>query len=185
MEDQPMNARSLLLAMALAGTARGAFALDCYTEIDPIYYQTDVRSLIHAVTRADVERIRGELVAYIWKAPSLPEALPEVTADVGNPFQDLTDPPNVRRVDLLTVSMDDFVSHMYLFLPERSRRQLMIVHQGHGNDLASTISPTPSASSWSAGTPSSSCTCRSSVQTRGHSVTASCTIRCSASRHRR
>jgi hypothetical protein len=133
-----MNARGLLLAIALAGAARGALALDCYTEIDPIYYQTDVRSLIHAVTRADVERIRAELVAYIWKAPSLPETLPEVETDVGNPFPDLIDPPNVRRVDRLTVSMDDFVSRMYLFLPERGRRQLMIVHQGHGNDLAST-----------------------------------------------
>lgn len=135
--------RTIRLMMALAtvafvvGTAAPAGAVDCYTEIDPIFLQTDVRSLIHAVTPADVARIRGELIAYIWKAPALPDALPEVQTGVPNPFADLPDPPNVKRIDQLTVSMDGFVSRMFLFLPKHGRRRLVIFHQGHADDLAS------------------------------------------------
>jgi pimeloyl-ACP methyl ester carboxylesterase len=135
------RSRGVAAALAFAlgtGSVTFAYAVDCYTEIDPIFYQTDVRSLIHAVTPADAERIRGELIAYIWKAPALPEALPEVQTNVANPFADLPNPPNVARIDQLTVSMDGFVSRMFLFVPAHGRRKLVIFQQGHANDLAST-----------------------------------------------
>jgi hypothetical protein len=129
-------AATLALAFAL-GAAASARATDCYTEIDPVFWETDVRSLIHAVTPADIERIRGELITYIWKAPALPDALPDVQTDVANPFADLPDPLNLKRIDELTVSMDGFTSRMFLFLPARGVRRLMIFQQGHANDLAS------------------------------------------------
>jgi hypothetical protein len=133
------RAAAAVLAFALGtGTVTSAHAADCYTEIDPIFYQTDVRALIRAVTPADADRIRGELIAYIWKAPVLPDALPEVQTNVTNPFTDLPDPPNVARIDQLTVSMDGFVSRMFLFVPAHGRRKLVIFQQGHANDLAST-----------------------------------------------
>ena len=78
------------------------------------------------------------MIAYIWKAPALPEDLPEVQTGVANPFPDLPDPPNLTRIDQLTVSMDGFESRMFLFLPAHARRRLVIFQQGHADDLAST-----------------------------------------------
>jgi hypothetical protein len=122
----------VLLAAALAaGPAR---ALDCHTEIDPVYLETDVPGLIHAWTPEDVERIRADLVAYIWKSAALPADLPAVTTDVADPLFDAT-PPNVARIDELTVSMEAFVSRMYLYVPAHPRRRLMIFHQGHSDGV--------------------------------------------------
>ena len=42
----------------------------------------------------------------------------------------------MSRIDQLTVTMNDFVSRMYLFLPYHPRRRLMILHQGHTFDVA-------------------------------------------------
>jgi pimeloyl-ACP methyl ester carboxylesterase len=138
--ERPGRVRALFIACAvvLGGATRPALGLDCYTEIDPIYLQTDVHSLIRAVSPGDVERIRGALIAYIWKAPALPQTLPEVALGVANPFPDLPTPPNVTRIDQLSVPMDGFVSRMFLFIPRHPRHQLVIFHQGHGDDLAST-----------------------------------------------
>ena len=130
----PVSALAVAIVIAAsAGPARGDPG--CYEEIDPVYYQTDVRALIRAVTRADVERIRGELIAYIWGASSLPAGLPEVESNVPNPFADVALSPDVL-VDRLTVTMGDYVSRMHLFVPARSRRRLVILHQGHANGLA-------------------------------------------------
>jgi len=126
------------LVVLLAVRASSAFGLDCYTEIDPLYLQTDVRSLVSAVDPAQAESIRTELIEYIWKSPQLPRTLPVVEYNVANPFSDLPDPPNLARIDRLTVSMDGFVSRMYLFVPVRARHRLVIFQQGHAHDLAST-----------------------------------------------
>ena len=123
------------LAILLAVAAQPTPGPDCYTKIAPVYYETDVRSLIRAVTPADVERIRGELITYIWKSSLLPGDLPEVHADVANPFPDFSPPPNVVRIDRLTVSMDGFVSNMYLFVPKDARQRLIIFHNGHSDSV--------------------------------------------------
>jgi len=60
-----------------------------------------------------------------------------VQTGVANPFPDLADPPNLERIDELTVSMDGFTSRMFLFVPVHARRRLMIFQQGHFLDLAS------------------------------------------------
>jgi len=134
-----MNRRILTIALLLACVTSGVFALDCFTEIDPVFLQTDVRSTIRAVTPADVAHIRQELIELIWKAPALPGTLPEVETNVANPFPELeTDPPAWRTVDELRVSMDGFVSHMYLYTPPRPKPRLMIFHQGHADTLDST-----------------------------------------------
>jgi hypothetical protein len=129
------RALAIVLWVAMADFAAPAEEIDCYTQVPPAYRETDVRSLIRAVTPADVERIRRELMDYIWKTPALPAHLPEVEQNADNPFPDLPDPPNVIRIDQLTVSIDGFVSRMYLFLPQRRKRQLVIYHHGHSIEL--------------------------------------------------
>ena len=120
-----------VLALVLAAVSESAFGYDCYEEINPLYLETDVPSLIDAVSKADVERIRGELISYIWKAPALPQSQPVVVTDVADPFP-LTNLPAGTRIDELSVTLEDFVSRMYLYTPPRARRRLMIVHLGHG-----------------------------------------------------
>ena len=125
-----------VLTLVLAAAVPPAFGIDCDREIDPINWETDVRSLIHAVTPADVERIRGELIEYIWKAPMLPTALPEVETGVANPFPELAQLTDLKRIDRLTVAVDGFVSRMFLFIPTDARRRLVIFHQGHTDSVA-------------------------------------------------
>jgi dienelactone hydrolase len=55
---------------------------------------------------------------------------------VANPFSTLSRLPNLRRIDRLTVTMDDYVTRMHLYVPETAKRRLMIVHQGHNHQLA-------------------------------------------------
>jgi hypothetical protein len=117
--------------LAVASLARAAVAHDCHEDIHPVYLQTDVPSLINAVDEAQIERIRAQLIAYIWKAPGLPQALPVVVEDVANPFTAVTAVPPGTRVDELSVTLEDFVSRMYLYTPRHARRRLTIVHQGH------------------------------------------------------
>ena len=123
------------LPLALVMAAARVGAVDCYTEVDPVYLDTDVPSLVKATTPAQIERIRTELIEYIWKAPALPEDLPSVATNVTNPFADLPTPPGVARIDELTVPMDDLVARMYLFVPEHASRRLVIFHQGHADVL--------------------------------------------------
>jgi hypothetical protein len=136
-----MCRRSRILAVVLfvwAPTAGVALAIDCYTEIAPVYSNTDVRSLIHVHTPADVERVRRELTAYIWKAPALPSDLPEVQKAVRKPFLGWGGARTIARADQLTVSIDGFVSRMYLLFPARTNgsHSLMIYHHGHSPFLA-------------------------------------------------
>src|SRR5262249_37231386 len=120
----------VLVSLLAAGRAYG---LDCFRDIDPVYSAVDVPSLIHARTPDDVERIRGELIEYVWKGPTLPQDVPDVETNVENPFPELSDLPNLSRIDRLPAPLVAFVSNMYLFQPTRNGRRLMIVHQGHGN----------------------------------------------------
>ena len=78
-------------------------------------------------------RIRSDLIAYIWKRPTLPRDLPDVETDVPNPFADVLEMSAVHRIDRLTVRLDDFVSQMYLFVPAHPRRALTIFHAGHSH----------------------------------------------------
>lgn len=122
----------LLLTVAVWPAA----AVDCYREIDPVYLQTDARSTMKAVDPASVARIRSELIQYIWKSPTLPTDLPTVIPNVPNPFWDLGRTRLPIRFHELTFPMDElFVSHAYLLVPERAKRELVIFHHGHSHDL--------------------------------------------------
>jgi hypothetical protein len=70
-------ARASSILILLLACIPAAFAVDCYEEIDPYYWQFDVPSMIQVRTPADVARVRGEVIDYIWGPAGWPgEKLP-------------------------------------------------------------------------------------------------------------
>jgi alpha-beta hydrolase superfamily lysophospholipase len=93
-------------------------------------------ALLTLRTPADVERRRRELIRLIWGKDALPSRGPDsVEAGAGDPrFADL---PGVARAERLRVRMDFGIDSTIVHLvPERPNGTLVLVHGGHGDDLA-------------------------------------------------
>ena len=60
---------TLLVVMPINSQVK---AVDCYTEIDPYYLNIDVESLIHIESSADVERVRSDIISFLWKQTGWP-----------------------------------------------------------------------------------------------------------------
>ena len=75
---------SLVAVVVIVFCSANIFAIDCQEEIHPSYLKTDVPSLIHIKTEDDIERVRQNVINYLWKADGFPaNKMPvKVTADV-------------------------------------------------------------------------------------------------------
>ena len=65
----------IILVLFKLSTVRSS-AVDCYTQIDPHYWTIDVPSQIHITTGADAERIRSNIIRYLWPEAGWPAHLP-------------------------------------------------------------------------------------------------------------
>ena len=105
-------------------------------EIDPLFLETDVDSLILIDNAADVASKRTQLIEYIWGADGLPPTqLPDnVEQDISDVrYQDLD---NLKQIDKITIMMEWQINSIaYHFIPVRSNQKLVIYHQGHYGDF--------------------------------------------------
>lgn len=119
-----------LLFVAMSGNALAA-ALDgiCPTQV------LDDR-VIHIHTPADIERVRTNLVDYIWAQDTLPADFDEVTVtpNVASPFDcDV----NLAQVDQINLAMGPAQNGTTIngwawhFTPVKRNNRLVIVHDGH------------------------------------------------------
>src|SRR5678816_4726256 len=85
-------------------------------------------------TRKEIQEKRRALERYIWGEAGFPkELVPHVVKDVATPVKELT---NLKRVDEFRIALAEGVEGLaYHFVPERSNRQLVIVHHGHACTL--------------------------------------------------
>lgn len=118
----------------------GNFAF--FNEINESYAAEDVAALIGVRTPADAERLRADLIQFVWKGAGLPNRLPaRVEKNVGNPIagsEEVFYPtlPNLRGIDRLTVTMEHGLqSFVYYFHPVASNQRLAVWQQGHFDDL--------------------------------------------------
>ncbi|MBW2528810.1 MAG: hypothetical protein JRI23_31835, partial [Deltaproteobacteria bacterium] len=91
---------------------------------------------IYATTDDDAERMRRDLVRFVWGSAGYPTGLAAaVTTDVSSPSTGFT---GFDRIDELQISMDlGFQSFAYLFHPPpgSANDRLVVYHQGHSGSL--------------------------------------------------
>ena len=123
-------------------------AVDCYTQIDPYYWAIDVPSQIHITTDADAERIRNDIIRYLWPEAGWPAHLPinvtRLSKDSSDNWNSIKLPDwistigsdNLDEVDRIDIRMDyELHSYAYHLHPKRKINRLLIFHMGHSNDI--------------------------------------------------
>jgi hypothetical protein len=107
---------------------------DPFNDIDPTALKVDVPALIHVRTDRDVERVRKELIAFIWKNDGrLPTA-----AEVERADAELPKPlaGTGATCETLTVAMPKgFKSVVYHLRPKKPNNRLALFHQGHDGNV--------------------------------------------------
>lgn len=113
------------------------FKEDYYETVDPELAKIDPNQFIDVESVEDIELKRKVLIQYIWNQDLLPDTLPSEIEEsiVTDQFPDL---PAVRVDKFVTKMEYGFDSIMYLFHPANQRSELVIYHQGHGDDDAIT-----------------------------------------------
>ena len=113
---------------------------DKYTfeEINPVYTETDVSSLIEIKSPQDIEKKRQHLVEYIWGEKNLPieKGPAQIETNIKDDrYQHMYD-MNLDRIDKLTINMDyGMQSIAYFFVPKNNKQVVVIYHQGHNGDF--------------------------------------------------
>lgn len=107
-----------------------------YETIDPIFYETNVDSIINIKNSNDVKKIRDNLQQFIWKESYFSfERMPSYTDSnfIDERYSNLS---NLEKIDKLTTIMEyDVSSTAYLFLPIEKNYKLVIYHAGHEGDF--------------------------------------------------
>lgn len=100
-----------------------------------IYYEDDVKSLIHLDSKSSIEKTRDNLNLFLWNSDSLPKTFPDkIEFDIKDSRYDNVE--NLESIDKFTITMKhDVNSHSYLFKPVTSNNKLILYHQGHGGDF--------------------------------------------------
>jgi len=127
----------LIFVMSFRFIAAADEALE-FEQIDPFYYETDVKSLIDIRSAEDVIAKRKALIKYIWGGKGFPsKKLPgKVVENIKDDrYAHLFD-ANLRQIDKVVVDMDyDLYSIIYHFIPQKGNNRLIIYHQGHNGDF--------------------------------------------------
>lgn len=91
---------------------------------------------IHVNNLHDVEKLRTDLIHYIWKEPAFNNLKLPSKIDKNIVDSNYNDLENLKQIDKFTVSMEFGVnSTSYLFLPQNSNNELIVYHQGHRGDF--------------------------------------------------
>ena len=96
---------------------------------------TDVEALIRIQTPADAEKLRNDLIRFLWGTPGLPTSYP---ATVIQGFSDsrYDDIASLERIDKLVVEMEfGLESNIYHFIPANPNNRVVLFHQGHAGDF--------------------------------------------------
>jgi len=116
-----------------------------YTDLKLIYkkitfvenevdYTFDVESLIHINSVSDIQKIRTNLINFIWNDEGLPKNLPNNIEKISDNRYDNLE--NLKEIERIEVIMEyDVNSIAYLFVADNSIGELIIYHQGHSGDF--------------------------------------------------
>ena len=106
-----------------------------FESIEPIFYKTNVDSLIRIESEEDIISKRNNLINFIWKSDKIYSGTGLL---VEKNFHDerYIDLDNLSQIDKYEIEMELGVNSIaYLFLPEKSNNELVIYHQGHSGDF--------------------------------------------------
>ena len=106
-----------------------------FENIDSIFYETDVDSLIRIESEEDIISKRTNLINFIWKNNTID---PETPPFIEKNFYDerYIDLDGLSQINKYKIEMEFGVNSVaYLFLPEKSNNELVIYHQGHSGDF--------------------------------------------------
>lgn len=105
-------------------------------EIDPLFLETDVSSLILIGSGADVADRREALVDFIWGRDGFPAAVLPNRIDKNITDSNYQDLNNLKQIDKITTVMEWQINSIgYHFIPAQGNRKLVIYHQGHYGDF--------------------------------------------------
>ncbi len=109
---------------------------DPFDELHPSVSKVDVPALIRVRTDRDVERVRKELIAFVWKNDGrLPTASEVARTDADVPKQLAASAASAVK---LTVALPgEFKSVVYHYRPKKPAKKLAIFHQGHDHNWGS------------------------------------------------
>ena len=126
----------LVLLFVFAGTPAIADERVVVPEI-PYSDEGQIRDLIDIEASADVDRIRAQLVDYVWKGAGLPDRGPDdVQTDVAPPSA-FVDVQALVRTDRVIVELPHgFAAVAHHFHARAPNDGLAVVHGGHGNTIA-------------------------------------------------
>lgn len=102
-----------------------------FESINPIFYKTDVDSLIKIESSNDILLKKNSLKNFIWKDKTIKSSIEPL---VKEKFSDerFTNLDNLKQIDKFEITMEHGVNSIaYLFLPKNTNNKLVIYHQGH------------------------------------------------------
>ncbi len=107
-----------------------------FEAIDPLYKETNIKSLITIKNEKDIIKKRGKIIQYIWNGKGFPSS--KMPDKIENDIKDdrYNDLMNLKTIDKITVSMEKGLnSIVYIFHPSKSNNKLILYHQGHDGDF--------------------------------------------------
>jgi len=142
----------LIVPIFIYGVLVGAYKIFPYDQLDYVksvslneqknfnknnaIYENNIETLIHIHTSDDIDKLRNNLINFIWNDSALPESkFPDIVQkNISNSLYD--DFKNLERIDQINIVMDyDVNSISYLFVPKSNNNKLIIYHQGHAGDF--------------------------------------------------
>ena len=100
---------------------------------NPNAMQFNYASVIDIESELDIFEKRNDVIKYIWNDNKLPDTIPtSIENNISDDrFNDIT---NLKQIDKFSIKMKhNFVSNVYLFIPEIKNNHLILYHQGHAD----------------------------------------------------
>ena len=113
-----------------------------FEQINPSYFETDVRKLIQIKRPEDITKKRGALIQYIWRKKGFPSLkLPDkVEERIEDKRYARLFESALKQIDKITVRMEPGLESIaYHFIPKKCCNKLIVYHQGHRGDFAKGI----------------------------------------------
>lgn len=134
--------RTIVVALAVCFASLSLGAKDTeysgFEEIDPSYFETDVRKLIQIKRAEDITKKRDALVRYIWQGKGFPSLkLPDkVEERIEDKRYSTLFESDLKQIDKITVRMEHGLESIaYHFIPKKCCNKLIVYHQGHRGDF--------------------------------------------------
>ncbi|MHC4338398.1 MAG: alpha/beta fold hydrolase [Planctomycetota bacterium] len=109
-----------------------------FEEINPSYFETDVRKLIQIKRIEDITKKRDALIQYIWQGKGYPSSkLPDkVEERIEDDRYATLFESDLKQINKITVRMEHGLESIaYHFIPKKCCNKLIVYHQGHRGDF--------------------------------------------------